>query len=159
VTDREKIIVEALKQTELHLEDLQGVAAAAEARAFQFASMAVLVATLATALASQMPHSPSIYFGSIGLVISAFWAIFAVRPRVFHIRGHRWADWKPHVDENDKYDEVVISQAEENDERIRVNFEILKESAAHFSLSFAISFFSLLVAIIGQCVAISDGQN
>ena len=153
--NQQKIIEEALRQTELQLEDLQAIATAAEARAFQFSSTTVLVATLATAFAERLPSPNGVYLGAVGLIAASSWAIFSVLPRTFHIRGLRWSEWKPHVTDNDEHGQVLESQAAENDQRIQFNFQRLHESSSHFTLSFRIAFASIGVTILAQLIAIS----
>jgi hypothetical protein len=155
-TSNQKLIVsEALRQTELHIEDLQALATVAETRAFHFSSSCVLIATLGVALA-QVALSPfAVYVSAVGLIAAAFWALRSALPRKFHIRGHRWVHWKGHVDDDDLLQDVLISQAEENDTRIKYNFEKLEDSALHFRISLWIAFGSVAVFILGQLFVIT----
>ena len=91
------------------------------------------------------------------MISAACWAIYSVLPRSFHIRGHKWAEWKPHVVEGDSLEEVLVSQAAENDTRIRYNFEKLNESALHFRVSFGIALLSFIVSLTGQAAALRLG--
>ena len=152
--NQQLIIREALRQTELHIEDLQATATVAEARAFQFSASCVLLATLASALAQSALSPFSVYVSSCGLIAAAFWAICSALPRKFHIRGHRWELWQEHVVDDDCFDEVLISQANENDIRIRENFQKLEESAFHFLISLKIAFCSMVFFVLGQVVAV-----
>lgn len=101
-----------------------------------------------------MPHPLSAYIGSVILISAACWAIYSVLPRSFHIRGHQWSEWKPHLVEGDSFEKVLASQAEENDARIRYNFEKLNESALHFRVSFGIALLSFIVSLTGQAAAL-----
>ncbi len=153
--NKTKVILEALRHTELHLEDLQGNAASSEQRAFQFAATCILLATLIGAFASTVSFKLALIVSSSGLVVAAFWAFWSVLPRRFHIRGHRWEDWKGHVDDNDEFIDVIVSQAEENDARIKENFQKLEDSAFHFRISLWIAFLAVAVFVLGQLLPVS----
>ncbi|MFO1203891.1 MAG: hypothetical protein U1E58_14770 [Tabrizicola sp.] len=145
-----QIICEGLRQTELQLEDLQSIATSSEARAFQFAGYCVLIATFASPFAEKLPNPLAFYLCAAGLMFSAVWAIYSVIPRRFHIRGHRWEDWKDHIPDNDSLVAVLISQADENDARIKFNYEVLEQSAMHFRVSFCFALVSVSIFSIGQ---------
>jgi hypothetical protein len=157
--NQKKIVCEALRQTELHIEDLQALATVAETRAFQFSSSCVLIATLGIALAQAALSPFAVYVSAAGLISSAFWALWSTLPRKFHIRGHRWIYWVEHVSDDDDFEVVLISQAEENDERIKYNFSRLEESAFHFRISLRIAFASIVLFILGQLIVIYQTGN
>lgn len=108
-------------------------------------------------LAQNMPDPNAAYIGSVILIGSAFWAIYSVLPRAFHIRGHRWSEWKPHLSAGDSVEKVLTSQAAENDDRIRYNFEKLNQAALHFKISFGLAFLSILISATGQFAAVRLG--
>lgn len=151
------IVMEALRQTELMLEDLQATAAAGEQRAFQFATGCLLIATLAATLADQATSSLAVYSGAAGLVGASFWSLWSVRPSHFYIRGHSWNDWKGHIDTNDLLIDVLISQAEENDLRIASNLRALTERARQFNRAMLVAAGSMFLIGFGQLVARTAG--
>lgn len=108
-------------------------------------------------LARNMPNPNAAYIGSVILIGAAFWAIYSVLPRAFHIRGHRWSEWKPHLADGDSVETVLASQAAENDDRIRYNFGKLSEAALHFKISFGLAFVSIVIAATGQFAALRLG--
>ncbi|MDZ7909734.1 MAG: hypothetical protein U5N10_16985 [Gemmobacter sp.] len=151
--NKHKIILEALRQTELWLEDQQAVVTACEQRAFQFSAACVLIATFGVSFASDLPNPFAMYLGAAGLVISAIWSLYSALPRHFYNRGHLWENWCGHVHDNDSIWEVLVSQAEENDVRINYNIKSLEESAVHFKVSFMFSLVSISVFALGQLFA------
>jgi hypothetical protein len=150
------IVCEALRQTELHIEDLLALATVAETRAFNFSSSCVLIATLGVALA-QIALSPfAVYVAGVGLISAAFWSLWSTSPSKFQIRGHRWTYWEGHVTDNDPFEEVLISQARENDDRIELIFRKLEERATHFRISLWIAFGSIAFFVLGQLFVITQ---
>lgn len=147
-SNREMLVREALRQTELHLEDLLQTASAAEQRVYQLAATCVMIATVATALANEAPNAIPIYVSAAGLVVSALWAIWGTGPRLFHIRGHRWKDWKGHVEDKDTVLQVLISQAEENDKRIEENLSNLKGLGRHTKGAMVLTLVCLLLMVL-----------
>ena len=150
MTDKEQIIREALRQTELWLEDQQAVVTAAEQRAFQFAGYCVLIATLGTSFAQDVPHPATMYIGAIGLVLSAAWAVYTGIQKSFYHRGHFWRDWVGHISDGDTITHALSEQAKENDARIDYNLKCLEAGAAHYRLSFMLAALSISIFVFGQ---------
>lgn len=153
-TDRIEIIREALRQTEMRLEDLQTNAAAAETRAYQFCAATVLLATFATTVAERTSNPFTTNLAAIVLAFSGFLAFHSVLPRRFHVRGHYWKEWKGHLDDRDTLEVALTSQAEENDDRIRFNEKNLEKCGSEFFLSFLVA--ALSVAIFGLGVVLKS---
>ena len=153
MTDKEKIIHEALRQTELWLEDQQAVVTAAEQRAFQFAGYCVLTATLGAGFARDLPHPESMYMAAVGLVFSAAWAVYTGIQKRFYHRGHLWREWAGHVADGDTFIHVLVSQAKENDDRINYNLRCLEAGVTHYRLSFLLAVFSVSIFMLGQFLA------
>jgi len=152
--NKQKIIAEALRQTELWLEDQQAVATACEQRAFQFSGHCVLIATFGVSFAGKLANPFAMYLGAIGLVFAAIWSLASAQLGNFHNRGHRWTDWQGHVLENDNFWEVLVTQAEENTDRINFNEGRLERSAVHFRVSFMFALLSIVVFALGQLFAL-----
>jgi hypothetical protein len=152
--EQKEIILQAIRQTEIRLEDLQSLATAAENRAFQFASATILLATLFTPFVDKLSNPLAAAVGIMLLIIAGGLSFFLTMPRKFHVRGHYWSEWEPHVTEKDSIESVLISQAAENDDRIRFNEKVLVVSAGAFRLSFLIALFGVTFCAFGQLVSI-----
>ena len=148
--DKLNIALEALRQTELQLEDTNSLATSADQRAMALAGTLAGVATLVGTLAIQTPSPAFALISSGGFVVCSFLAASSCMPRSFYIRGHRWRDWKGHIDEGDSYFAAISSQAEENDERIDKNFSSLKRAANSTSRAFSFSFWVFCFFVYSQ---------
>jgi hypothetical protein len=153
-SNQSEIIRDALQQTELHLADLQGAAASAEARAFNFSSSCILIATLFVAFADRLPNAPTLVLASAVLVMCSIWTLWTVLPRQSHIRGHYWTYWAGHVEDDDPLDRVRISQAEENDQRIEYNIQTLERSAKGFMQAFVAAYLAICFMLGGQIASV-----
>ncbi|WP_170606140.1 hypothetical protein [Ruegeria arenilitoris] len=144
------IAIEALRQTELQLEDINNLASNADQRAMALAGTLAAMATILATLASRTPSPFLSYVSCGGFIVASFVAASTCMPRRFHIRGHRWEGWKGHVDDNDDFLEVVISQAEENDIRISENFTKLNKAAKVTWHSFTFAFWVFCFFLFSQ---------
>lgn len=145
--DQERITCEALRQTEMQLEDLNQLATSADQRAMAFSATSGLLATLLINSAGEHLSVPWVYISCFGLVLSAMISIWSCMPRSFYIRGHTWKDWRGHIDDRDTYVLAVASQAAENDDRIQENFAALKRSGSMMKVSYFLAFYSILFLI------------
>lgn len=134
--NQNKIAIEALRHTELRLESLNGLAVLAETKAMQFATIITAFTTILAINANNFPNAEMTYISAVLLIIVALISIRTALPKNFHITGHYWREWKPHVTDNDDFVSVLISQAEENDTRIDYNEKKLSEIAENFKKSF-----------------------
>lgn len=148
--NRSAVIREALRHTEMWLEDLEKHAASAELRTISFSATTTAIATLLVVLAANHANPGVILIGATGCVIATVIALIGALPRLFHIRGHKWEDWKDHVTDGDTLDDVLISQAEENDDRISQNTRQLESAARSLRGAFALFFFSICFIIGGS---------
>lgn len=144
------IVLEGLRQTELNLEDLNGLANNSDTRAMALAGATAAIATALVALPA-LANLPAISVITSGvLLVSALVAVQSAMPRSFHIRGHRWADWKGHIADGDSFIEALKSQAAENDARILFNFKALNTSARLQKRSNTITFLGLSFYLGGR---------
>lgn len=156
-----QIAKEALRQTELRLEDTQKNAGVAETRASHLATVNLVLATLLVTLSKELSFELPAFISAIVLVISAFIAVGSVMPRKFHSRGHFWREWSPHIDDRDTLFQAISSQAAENDTRIADNERSLETSASLFRVALrctlgAVTFFvasqvTIIVCRAGLC--------
>lgn len=93
---------------------------------------------------------------SLLIVVGAIIAIASALPQTFHVRGHEFSGWKPHIVDNDSLVEVYTSQAEENDHRIIQNMESLQNSAKTFMFGVCITsgsiFLTITVLLVGDSI-------
>ncbi|KCV81018.1 hypothetical protein ATO10_14489 [Actibacterium atlanticum] len=150
--NQKRIVVEALRHSEVHLTELSSIASAADQRAIGFAGFSGVVATALLGFAELTPFPAISILGSFGLILGSIMAAQSTSPRSFHIPGHRWECWKEHVADNDDYYSVLISQAEENDIRITDNFASLDESASQFRNAMSVVVFTFLMTILIQAI-------
>lgn len=139
MTDIELISKEALRQTEIHLEDFNSLATSADQRAMAFGTILTAMATLIAAFAKSLPAPLLSYVSAAALICCALVAISSSLPRSFHVRGHYWSEWKGHIEDKDKYIDVIQSQAEENDARIRCNYKLLEKSAKRYRWAYTLA--------------------
>jgi len=140
--DNMSIAKEALRQTELRLEDLEKFAAASDRRAT--ATTAIFSTASGVALLNLeqlgvfwLDKAPGVMFA-----VCAFLSAQSAVPRSYHSRGHFFADWEGHITENDSYYEAVVSQAKENDQRIIFNEGIRKEAAKKTKWAMSLGFWT-----------------
>ncbi|WP_170414747.1 hypothetical protein [Ruegeria atlantica] len=144
------IALEALRQTELHLEDFNNLASNADQRAM---ALAGTLAAIAAILATLSPSAPSPFLSYVscgGFVVASFMAASSCMPRNFHVRGHRWEDWEGHLTDNDNFIDAVASQAKENDGRIKDNFDDLKSAGDATRRSFIFAFWVFCFFLFSQ---------
>lgn len=141
---------EALRQTELQLQGLENLANNADSRAMAFAASATATFAFWITIASKLPVPICAFLGAAFALISAAIAIYSASPRLFHVLGHTWAQWKGHVEDNDEIKDVLITQAEENDNRIIDNRASLKRRSFWLSVSITILVYSQVFIISGQ---------
>jgi hypothetical protein len=150
MTTKEKVAIEALRHTELRLEDLEKYAAGADRRALAFSAALAALAS-ATLAYSQSAYNPTAcVLSAMALIACATAAVWTALPRSFHTRGHYWRDWKGHIDDNDSFFDVIASQASENDDRILENEAVLENSANNFRRTFYIAFWILMFNLGAQ---------
>lgn len=148
------IALEALRQTELSLEDLGILASNADQRAMALASTLAAIAALIATLASNTP-SPLLSFITCALlVIASFLSASSCMPRAFHIRGHRWEDWYGHIKEGDSFYDAISAQAGENDNRIKTNYSRLEAAGKTTSRAFVMGFVTLCFFVGSQLGAV-----
>lgn len=69
-----------------------------------------------------------------------------------HMRGHYWKDWRGHVqdEDEDSFFDILISQAEENDNRAIENEIELSHMAKWFRRCFVLLIYSITLSLSGQ---------
>ncbi|MGR3635118.1 MAG: hypothetical protein ACU0BK_04245 [Shimia sp.] len=134
------IAQEALRQSELMIEDTNHLATSADQRAMALAATLATVASLLVALGGATPAPFFAYLSSAGFIVASFMAASSCMPRDFHIRGHWFRDWKGHIDDNDRLIDALSSQAKENDDRIDKNYAALKVAGKSTRRAFPFSF-------------------
>jgi hypothetical protein len=144
------IAKEALRQTELRLEDISGLASSADQRAMALSATLAAITVLLATFAKELPSPLFVYLSSLGLLIAIFLSIRSCLPRDFHVRGHFWSDWYGHIEDNDTLYSAIASQAQENDNRLRENDETLRQSARTLRKAFVIAVYSLCFLIGAQ---------
>ncbi|MEP4196952.1 MAG: hypothetical protein ABJL99_15100 [Aliishimia sp.] len=144
------IAKEALRQTEIRLEDMNGIASSADRRAMALASFYAALATFLATFAANFAIIWVVYACSVGFAVSAALAIKSCMPRNFHVRGHYWHEWVGHISDCESYFDAIKSQAKENDDRIDKNDATLKSSGENVILSYKCAGLSFLVLIISQ---------
>lgn len=145
-----EVTKEALRQTELRLEDLEKNATSAERRLGVFVSVCAVLASITFLYSTRLPYFEVALLSGILLIFVATLAVWIALPRKFHSRGHFWRDWKGHLEDKDKLHVVLASQAEENDARIDTNEAELDRLAVKFRLCFNLFFWSVCLSIGGQ---------
>ena len=144
------IASEALRQTELHLEDFNSLASNADQRAMALAGTLAAIATILATLAPSTPSPFLSYLSCVGFVLASFMAASSCMPRDFHVRGHRWADWEGHLTDDDNFVDVIASQAKENDDRIKDNFDVLKSAGDAIKRAFIFAFWVFCFFLFSQ---------
>ena len=130
------VVREALSHTEMRIANLNSVASGAESRSLHFATLTTAFGTILAINAKNLPGPFFAYLTALLFLLLSCLAVSLTLPRRFHVAGHFWEDWKGHVVEGDQLVDVLISQAEENDDRIRFNDLELNRSARKFTFCF-----------------------
>ena len=138
-----EIVKQALRHTEMRLEDLEKYASSAEHRLNWFTTLVVALGSALFIYTPTLPAGWASVLTGISLVGIGFVASSRGLSRDFHCRGHFWRDWEGHVEDHDTLYVTLVSQCEENDERIIVNEEELKRSASSFRTAFVLAAWSL----------------
>ena len=120
----------------MRIANLNLLASAAETRALHFSTLTTAFGTIVAINAKNMPNPLLGYFSALLFILVACFAVSTTLPRRFHVTGHFWTDWADHVSDGDDLIDVLISQAEENDERIIYNDNVLEKSAYSFRQCF-----------------------
>ncbi len=144
------ILKEALRHTEMRLEDLEKNATSAERRLGWFTTAAAALASVTFLYAHDMPTPAIAVISGLGLTTSAVLAIWIALPRNFHVRGHFWRDWKGHIDDGDILAYALEAQANENDARLINNESELARMAKNFRHCFNLLFWSVCLNLGGQ---------
>lgn len=150
---------EALRQTELRLDDMSSLADNADRRAMAFAAS---FAGLAFALLSFLSQLPNMFVGLltvVALVICALRSVSSCLPRDFHIRGTMCRKWEEHLEDNDINLDSISAQARENDQRLKFNEIRLDEAGQKVTQSFRWAVYSLWFFAGGQFGEILDVRN
>lgn len=147
---------EALRHTEVHLLELSQVANAADSRAMGTFAACGVIATILLTLASETPIPIINYMGALAVLYGGILAARTCSPRDFHIAGSRWECWKDHIVDGDHIYDVIVSQAEENDERIKANFASLKDNAVDFGNAQKIIWLATITTILVQSVVLAQ---
>ncbi|WP_282077805.1 hypothetical protein [Epibacterium ulvae] len=121
-TRKIQIALEALRQTELQLEDFISLANNADQRAMALTTSNIAIATVLAAIAQQLPSTFFAYICCGLYIVLASLSASTSLPRRFHVRGHYWRDWEGHITEGDSYYDAISAQAAENDIRLDENF-------------------------------------
>lgn len=114
-----KIVSHALRHTEDQIDGSLMHLSASETRMAQISMFCASLAALLAASSKLVPSIPVALITACVFVISAFLGMWSIRPRNVDVKGHVFSEWKPHLADNDCIIEVLASQAEENDCRIR----------------------------------------
>ncbi len=155
--NRTKVVSEALRHTEMRLQDLEAFASNADRRATAFAATSAAVAAILIANASRATWPIAFYAVASALIFSGILATWSQMPRKFEVRGHFWRDWAGHVETDDSLVDVLISQAKENDVRIDLNEKALVKSARIIKWAFYLFVSSLCSAIVLEIWPILKG--
>jgi hypothetical protein len=145
-----EIVKEALRHSEEKLNATASVASSAETRVMQFSAFNAAIATVIGVNFRNFPVPEIALISCAVLLVVTFLAVSIVLPRLFHSCGHYWEDWKGHVDDGDALIDVLISQAEENDERIRFNEDVLERSAKKFRMCYWLQIYAVCFFFGGQ---------
>ncbi|MBL4750635.1 MAG: hypothetical protein JKX71_08685 [Amylibacter sp.] len=145
--DKLKILEEAIRHTEIRLEDFLKLGLAADQRAMTFASLSMAIAAILASSAGGTTSPFIIYAGSISIVLGSALSMWSAKPKTFEVRGHRYEDWEDHITNSDTYEDVLKSQAKENDDRLKDNLQSLKESGQIFTFSLVWTVLSTLMTM------------
>lgn len=148
------VVSEALRHTEMRLEDLEKFATSAERRIAGFATVSIALAATTFLYLERMPSFLCGLLSGIVIVFAVINSVSAIQPALFHTRGHFWRDWKGHLQDSDLFLDVLISQASENDARIEANEIHLDRMAKKTKLSFFMLVYSVLFNISAQIGAL-----
>jgi len=118
ISNRQMIVVEALRHTEDRIDGLLGHVAASEQRVMRLAAVSAAISALFASNASAFPSPAIVLIASAGMLLVAFRSIWILKPRPVDIKGHTWDGWRGHYEDNDDFCDVLVSQARENDDRI-----------------------------------------
>ena len=143
---RLEILKEALRHTEMRIDASVTLATSADQRAIQFSGMCIAISTLLITLGKQETQIIT-QIGGLCQIISAAIAAYSCRPQSFHVAGHKYEDWKGHLEDKDQLADVIESQCEENDERIKFNENRLGNAGVLMRFALLISFGSLALII------------
>ncbi|CUH77275.1 hypothetical protein TRM7557_01292 [Tritonibacter multivorans] len=149
-----KIACEALRQTELQLEDFISLANNSDQRAMAMAAANIGLATVVVTLSGICPSPPVAFLSCVGFVFCFVLSVKSGSPRRFYVRGHNWKDWVGHIDENDTFYDAISSQAEENDYRIEQNLKDMANLARTQKQALTFSAYCLVFFVFGQLGAV-----
>ena len=130
---------EAMRQTEIRLDDLLKNGHAADQRAFTFAAIAIGAAGIFVSPAANAQFPVPSLLGCIGIILGALICILSALPQKFHVKGHYYKDWAGHIDDEDNLFQCYSSQGLENDERIQRNEDSLEKAGRVFKIGVLVS--------------------
>lgn len=152
-----KMLQEAVRHSEVHLESLNNIATSADTRAGAFTGLAGVMGALFLTTASSVTYSELNFMGGIAVLIGAIGTAASCMPRGFHAPGDRFEDWKVQIDDGDTFHDILVAQGEANDKKIEYNECKLKWSADRFKAGvWIVLVSSLLVTMIQLIGAISE---
>ncbi len=148
-----KIKLEGLRESEVHLGQLNSIAASADSRAMAFTGLAGVIGTLLLSTATDVELPVINYVAAILVFLGAIGTASSCMPRGFYVSGDRYEQWKFHANAGDPFVEAVDQQGKENDDRIAFNEAKLKEAASKFQTGVWLVLIPSLLAPIIQLIS------
>lgn len=144
------VVKEALRHTELRLQDLEALASNADRRAAAFTATSAAIAAILVTNGPKALDMPTVYIAAVLCLIAGAISFWSMMPKQYHVRGHYFRDRKGHIDEGDTLEVALLSQAEENDERIDFNETVLLSSANSIRSAFILLITTLTAVLAVQ---------
>lgn len=124
--NREKLILETLRQSEKLLDAQLQIAVAADSRAMTFCGLTIAAASLLVGLADRTSFPLPMYIAALLLFIAAVLAGLSARPVNWHAPGQKAADFDDDIEAARTLIEVAADMCSHNDEYITHNANILR---------------------------------
>ena len=159
---QEVALKEALRQTELHIDQQQRLTGSADQRAIAFSTVAIVVVGLLLTKDSVSGVTSSLPYVVVLLFLSIGFAVYSARPQRIFGSGGDLSSLSNHLQGTGK-GYLIATLIERNDRNIRHNFRVLHSSAKIFRFAMFLACLAavLLIAdwlIVGQADTIGEAQ-
>ncbi len=124
-SDKECIVKEAYRQSDLSLSSEVSMALAADSRAMAFCGWMVASAALLAGLSKDSP-TPALLVGAFFLLASAGVAGYSARPIEMRAPGTKYSDWTSDIEGDRAYVDALAEMGGHNDKQSTKNKAILR---------------------------------
>lgn len=151
--NREKLILETLRQTEDLIRSQTEIALAADSRALTFCGILVAAATLMIGLAGGSAMGTGMVWGGITLLFSAALTGLAARPVTWRALGQKGEDFRKDIEDARQFIDVVAEMVMLNDRYIMLNDRVLQKNGRLMWAGYLTAITAPVIGIVVQIYA------